>query len=103
MIVKLGLDELVRGTGSSLESLQDDLIADFYVRSNRREGQYVVWAPMGYRLDGLAVSRWYGVRMARNQDCASCGTQRGCLPCASGTLDAEQPYRAEPTRGIKRR
>ena len=77
LMVKLALQELVRGTVSGLESLDQDLTADLYLWANRREGQYAGWAPMGTRIEGMAVLRWYGVGLQRRPECSHCGRFMG--------------------------
>ncbi|WP_030441316.1 HesA/MoeB/ThiF family protein [Actinoplanes subtropicus] len=73
MMVKLALVELSRGTSGGLESLDQDLVADFYVWANRREGVYASWPQMGYEFTKPAVLRWYGANLSRNDACVSCG------------------------------
>ncbi|MDO9016921.1 MAG: ThiF family adenylyltransferase [Deltaproteobacteria bacterium] len=73
MIVRLALQELVRGTPSCLAALDADLTSDFYFWANRREEQYARWQPMGHGLDGLSILRWYGIAMGRDPRCPACG------------------------------
>ena len=83
LMVKLALQELVRGAGSQLESLDQDLTADYYLWANRREGQYAGWPPMQTRIDGMSVLRWYGVGLQRRADCSHCGQfMAGTTPTA---------------------
>jgi hypothetical protein len=79
MMVKLALNELTAGTNSALRSLADDLTADLYMWANRREEQYAAWPPMQYRLDGLSILRWLGIRIERNLACPACGESRDDL------------------------
>jgi len=75
MIVKLALVELSRGKNSGISSLEDDLIADFYIWANRREGTYASWPKMEYGSKTPSVLRWYGAKLERNLSCPACGTQ----------------------------
>ena len=40
MIVKLSLVELSRGLNSGINSLEEDLLADYYIWANRRDDKY---------------------------------------------------------------
>jgi molybdopterin/thiamine biosynthesis adenylyltransferase len=72
MVARLVLVELVRGTDSSLVSLDDDLAGDLYLWANRREGQFADFSPMGFGVAAMAIMRWYAVRAARNPLCPTC-------------------------------
>lgn len=72
MMVKLALVELCRGQASALQSLEKDLAADFYIWANRREQIYGDWEPLGTRFNQPAILRWYGVKVARSEDCLTC-------------------------------
>lgn len=72
LCARLVLQELVRGTGSSLESLDDDLAGSLFLWANRREGRFASWAPMGFGVRQMSVQRWYGVRARRDPACATC-------------------------------
>ena len=73
MIVKLALVELSRGKDSGIKSLEEDLIADFYIWANRRDNTYESWPKMEYGSKTPSVLRWYGARWERNLSCAVCG------------------------------
>jgi molybdopterin/thiamine biosynthesis adenylyltransferase len=73
MIVKLALVELSRGRNSGISSLEEDLVADFYIWSNRREGIYKDWGKMEYGSRLPSVLRWYGAKWIRNPSCPVCG------------------------------
>jgi hypothetical protein len=72
LMVKLALVELSRGAGGGLDSLDEDLLADFYVWANRREKVYASWPKMGYEFTKPAILRWYGANLARRDGCLSC-------------------------------
>jgi molybdopterin/thiamine biosynthesis adenylyltransferase len=75
MIVKLALLELSRGKPSGITSLEEDLIADFYIWANRREKTYANWPKMEYGSKTPAILRWYGAKWERNPNCPVCGEQ----------------------------
>ncbi|MGA5300094.1 HesA/MoeB/ThiF family protein [Nucisporomicrobium flavum] len=72
LMVKLALVELSRGSAGGLDSLGDDLLADFYVWANRREKVYASWPKMGYQFSQPSILRWYGANLARREGCLSC-------------------------------
>ena len=76
LMVKLALVELSRGSGG-LDSLNDDLIADFYTWANRREGAYAGYPQMGFTFNRPAVLRWFGANIGRRSDCLACGDVPG--------------------------
>ncbi len=73
MMVKLALQELSRGTESGIASLEEDLIADYFIWANRREGTYKSWPLMQYDFKTPSVLRWYGVKADRKPACLVCG------------------------------
>ncbi|MDE5073249.1 MAG: ThiF family adenylyltransferase [Trichodesmium sp. St16_bin4-tuft] len=75
MIVKLALVELSRGKASGISSLEEDLVADFYIWANRREDTYASWQKMEYNFNKPSILRWYGANWKRNQSCPVCGKQ----------------------------
>ncbi|MGX7826045.1 HesA/MoeB/ThiF family protein [Actinokineospora sp. 24-640] len=72
LMTKLALVELSRGAGGHLESLDTDLVADFYVWANRREGTYAGWPEMGFSFNQPSVLRWYGADLTARVDCVVC-------------------------------
>ena len=76
MIVKLGLVELCRGKNSGIKSLEEDLIADFYIWANRRDLTYESWPKMEYGSKTPSILRWYGAKWERNLSCQVCGNQQ---------------------------
>jgi molybdopterin-synthase adenylyltransferase len=73
MIVKLALVELSRGKASGISSLEQDLVADFYLWGNRRENTYASWPKMEYNFNTPSILRWYGANWDRNLSCPVCG------------------------------
>lgn len=73
MMVKLGLVELSRGEESGINSLEDDLIADFYIWANRRERIYSKWPKMEYNFNKQTILRWYGAKVNKDENCTVCG------------------------------
>ncbi len=79
MIVKLALVELSRGKVSGISSLEEDLVADFYLWGNRRENTYANWPKMEYNFNTPSILRWYGANWQRNLSCPVCGEQHESL------------------------
>jgi molybdopterin/thiamine biosynthesis adenylyltransferase len=75
MVVKLALVELSRGKPSGITSLEDDLIADFYIWANRRERIYKNWPRMEYGSITPSILRWYGLKRERDKSCLVCGEE----------------------------
>ena len=73
MMVKLALQELSRDKDSGIKSLEEDLIADFYIWANRRENSYESWPKMEYSSRTPSILRWYGAKWERNLSCEVCG------------------------------
>jgi molybdopterin-synthase adenylyltransferase len=72
-MVKLALVELSKGTNSGISSLEEDLIADFYIWANRREYVYDSWSKLEYNFNKPSILRWYGAKVLKDPDCMSCG------------------------------
>lgn len=75
MIIKLALVELSRGKDTGIKSLEEDLIADFYIWANRRDLTYESWPKMEYGSKTPSILRWYGAKWERNLSCEVCGRQ----------------------------
>jgi molybdopterin/thiamine biosynthesis adenylyltransferase len=75
MVVKLAIQELLKDTETTLSSLDEDLVAPWYLWLNRREQgtQYESLRPLEYNIDGMHVLRWYGVSFERHPGCPVCG------------------------------
>ncbi len=75
MMAKIALLELLRDRVTTLDSLYEDLIADWYLWINRRERgtDYEHLKPLGYEIGEMSILRWYGVLLKRNPGCSVCG------------------------------
>jgi molybdopterin/thiamine biosynthesis adenylyltransferase len=75
MVVKLAIQELLKGTQTSLRSLDEDLVAPWYIWLNRREKgtQYEKLGPLEFNVDGMRILRWYGIDIKRHEACPVCG------------------------------
>lgn len=86
MAVKLVIMELLRGTQTTLRSLEDDLTASWYLWLNRREAetQYENIEPLGFNIGGMHILRWYGIDVKRHPACPICGDFEGHLAKQKG-------------------
>ena len=75
MVVKLALQRLIAGKPTALHSLDEDLVASWYIWLNRREAEtgYSELEPLGFHVDGMHILRWYGVNLSRDPACQCCG------------------------------
>jgi len=75
MVVKLVMQSLLKDKETTFRSLDDDLVASWYLWLNRREinTQYEKLQPLEYNIDGVRVLRWYGVKAQRQPGCPVCG------------------------------
>jgi molybdopterin/thiamine biosynthesis adenylyltransferase len=89
MVVKLVIQELLKGRETTFRSLDDDLKASWYLWLNRREPgtQYERLQPLEFNVGGMHILRWYGVDVKQHPACPVCGkfedllaTQRGVEP-----------------------
>ena len=80
MMVKMALVELSRGTESGINTVDEDLAADFYIWANRREEAYANWPRMGFTWTHPSILRWYGARVDRDPECLVCGGHIGVEP-----------------------
>ena len=78
MVVKLLIQELLRGKQTSFDSLNEDLVANWYIWLNRREKEtsYESLNPLEYNVDGMSILRWYGIDLRRHENCPVCGKFR---------------------------
>lgn len=86
MVTKLAIQELVKGTVTTLRSLDDDLVAPWYLWLNRRmEGtQYEDLEPLEFNVGGMHILRWYGIDAKCQPDCPVCGDFEGHLAKCAG-------------------
>jgi len=92
MVVKLALMKLLKDKPTTLQSLDEDLIAPWYLWLNRRESgtDYEKLKPLGFDVDGMHILRWYGIELRRLPDCPCCGDYLSSLCEEEGVeIDAE--------------
>jgi len=79
MVVKLVIQELLKGKETTLRSLDEDLSAPWHIWLNRREvdTDYESLEPLECNVDGMHVLRWYGIDLPRNAGCPCCGDYVG--------------------------
>lgn len=87
LIVKLALVELSRGENSGIESLETELTYDYYMWANRRERRHAAWAPFNNAKNQPTILKWYGARIAKDENCPSCS--------ANALLDLGEDLNAE--------
>jgi molybdopterin/thiamine biosynthesis adenylyltransferase len=75
MVVKLAIQELLKDQKTTLRSLDEDLVAPWFIWLNRREPntQYASLEPLEYNVNGMHVLRWYGISVERHPACPVCG------------------------------
>ena len=75
MVVKLAIQYLLDGKSTTLRSLDEDLVAPWYLWLNRREAetQYEKLEPLEYNIDGMHIMRWYGIDLPADPACPCCG------------------------------
>ncbi len=71
-IIKLSLVELSRGLESGISTLEEDLIADYYIWANRREKTYKNWNKLEFVANRPSILRWFGVRSSKDSECLIC-------------------------------
>jgi molybdopterin/thiamine biosynthesis adenylyltransferase len=75
LVAKLALLELLAAEESSLNILQKDFDAPWYLWLNRPEPgtQYASWPALSESSDEMTIHRWYGVYLERDAACSVCG------------------------------
>jgi molybdopterin/thiamine biosynthesis adenylyltransferase len=75
MVAKLALLELLANKQSSLNILNRDFDAPWYLWLNRPEPgtQYATWPPLSESSDEMTIHRWYGIYFDRDTECPACG------------------------------
>ena len=81
MAAKLALHELIRNVRSTLHVLDRDLEAGWYLWINRPEPgtEYASWPPLSESSDEMTVLRWYGIHLAIDPGCPTCGDFKQAL------------------------
>jgi molybdopterin/thiamine biosynthesis adenylyltransferase len=79
LMVKLGIQELLADSPTTLRCLDDDLVAPLYRWVNRREKDTACekWEPLEFNIDGFHVLRWYGMAIPADPGCVICGDYVG--------------------------
>jgi len=100
MVAKLILQELLKGTVTTLRSLDDDLVAPWYLWLNRREPgtQYEKLGPLEFNVGGMRVLRWFGIDVKRHPGCPVCGDFEGEM---ARRQDLQLPVADEPVNVLK--
>ena len=75
MVVKLAIQQLLTGYDTTFRSMDEDLVAPWYIWLNRRESStpYEKLVPLEFNVDGMHIMRWYGIDLPRNPSCPCCG------------------------------
>ncbi|MCX5674659.1 MAG: ThiF family adenylyltransferase [Planctomycetota bacterium] len=75
MVVKLAIQHLLKGKATTFRSLDEDLVASWYLWINRREKDtdYEQLKPLGFNVGGFHILRWYGIDVAPDPECPCCG------------------------------
>ena len=96
MVVKLALQELLRATETTLQSLDEDLVAPLYLWLNRRQQDtcYEDLEPLEFNVDGMRILRWYGVDISPDPACPECGDFLGQMQAQHGVTVNEEDVKA---------
>src|SRR5258708_10936102 len=75
MVAKLALLELLADKQTSLNILNRDFDAPWYLWLNRPEPgtPYATWPPFSESTDQMTIHPWYGIYFARHTECPACG------------------------------
>ena len=75
MVVKLLIQELLRGSKTTLRSLDEDLVAPMYLWLNRRDAdsQFAGIEPLEYNVNTFSILRWCGIDIKPHPGCPVCG------------------------------
>jgi len=75
MVAKLVLLELLKDKESTLNVLQRDFEAPWYLWLNRPEAgtKYSDWPPLSESMQEMTINRWYGINFERDSGCPACG------------------------------
>ena len=73
MMVKLALVELSKGTDSGINSLEKEFSQNYFMWANRRERQYGSWGNFTNRDRMPTIMKWYGIDIAKDNECNLCG------------------------------
>lgn len=87
MMIKLTLVELSRGKQSGIQSLEDELVYDYYIWVNRRDNKYSNWHAMPKAGAMPTIMRWYGAHIQKINNCALCSTSSDNIELDEGEDD----------------
>jgi hypothetical protein len=89
MLTKLTLMELLADKPTSLDVLNRDYDAPWYLWLNRPESgtPYAQWPPLSESSDEMTINRWYGIYFDRDTACPVCGDFVSSVAASYG-LDA---------------
>lgn len=92
MVTKLVVQELLKGRPTSLRSLDEDLVAPFYLWLNRRDADspFATLEPLGFEVNGMRILRFYGVPLERDPECDVCGDFVGSVAQQEGIEVCEE-------------
>ena len=96
MVVKLAIQELLKGKPTTLRSLDADLIAPLFLWVNRRDedSPYAGLEPMAFNTDRFSVMRWYGIPLERFLGCPACGDYAGYMSSRMGLSVSQEDVAA---------
>ncbi|MCM1293174.1 MAG: hypothetical protein NC230_06320 [Bacteroides sp.] len=52
--------------------MEDELTYDYYMWANRRERRHAGWSPFNNSGKLPTILRWYGAKIAKDENCPSC-------------------------------
>ena len=87
MMIKLTLVELSRGKQSGIQSLEEELVYDYYIWVNRRDNKYSNWHAMPKAGAMPTIMRWYGAHIQKLDNCALCSTLSDDIELDEGDAD----------------
>ena len=86
MLAKLALLELLADKSTSLNILNRDYDAPWFLWLNRPEPgtQYATMPPLSESIDEMTINRWYGIYIDRDSSCPACGDFAASIAGAYG-------------------
>jgi molybdopterin/thiamine biosynthesis adenylyltransferase len=101
MAAKLVIQELLKGTETTLRSLDEDLKASWFLWLNRRESgtPYEKLEPLEFNVGGMHILRWYGIDVKRDPACPVCGDYEGELTKREGIQLVDSTDSVTPLKG----
>jgi molybdopterin/thiamine biosynthesis adenylyltransferase len=92
-LAKLALLELIADKSSTLNALQRDFSAPWYLWLNRPEPgtSYANMPPLSDSIDEITINRWYGIEFSRDEACPVCGDFAAGIAVAYGLDPSSLP------------